>query len=121
MVLDSNICIAYLNGDERVISALFAWKEQGAALLISSITVAEVLSYPAIAPHEIADAQSFLRSFISITFDDTLAETAAWLRRVYGIALPDAIIAATALNRDLPLATRDKQFKKIKEITVIDL
>ena len=121
MVLDSNICITYLNGDDTVIGALPQWKEQNTALLVSSIAITEVLSYPALASDEIADAKSFLSGFISIPFDDALAEVAALVRRMYRVELPDAAIAATALNRNLPLVTRDRQFKKIKELAVIDL
>jgi len=37
------------------------------------------------------------------------------------IKLLDAAIAATALTRSLPLVTRDRQFWKIREITVIEI
>jgi predicted nucleic acid-binding protein len=37
MVLDTNILIAYLNGEEKVIKMLSEWKNSGRALFISTI------------------------------------------------------------------------------------
>lgn len=44
MVLDTNIVIAYLNGDEQVITAVRQWFADGVGLFISAVTYAEVLS-----------------------------------------------------------------------------
>jgi len=38
------------------------------------------------------------------------------IRRKYNIKLPDAIIAATALENDMVLITADNGFEKIKEL-----
>lgn len=121
MILDSNICIAYLNGDVSVIDALSYWKEEGRTIFISSLSITEVLSYPSLAPNEVEDAKSFLEGFISIPFDNHLAEIAASFRRIYRISTPDAAIAATALTRNVPLVTRDHQFRKIKELTIVEI
>lgn len=50
-----------------------------------------------------------------------IADHAATFRRQYRLELPDAIIAATAHFRHVPLVTRDHAFKKVKEITIIEL
>lgn len=118
MVVDTNIIIACLKG-EPVASVLSEWKRESRALFISSITVAETLSLPKLSHSEIIKIRAFLSNFISAPFDDAIAELAATLRRSYGLEIPDAGIAATALIRALPLATRDKQFLKIKEIKII--
>ena len=36
----------------------------------------------------------------------------------YGIKLPDAIIAATAIKNNLPLLTADKGFKRVSELNL---
>lgn len=38
------------------------------------------------------------------------------LRKKYNIKLPDAIIAATAIENDLTLITADKGFEKVEEL-----
>ncbi len=117
MLLDSNILIDYLRADQQIIRALEHWREQGLSLFISTITVAEVLSLPAISnDRELEELKVFLKTFIVVPLDSKVAEIAAVLRRVYRLKLPDAAIAGTALFLKQPLATRDRAFKKIKEI-----
>lgn len=121
MVIDSNILIGYLNGDAAIIETLNSWKQDSRVLLISAISFAEVLSYPLLAEKDIFEAKEFLSGFVSIPFDDILAEKAAYFRRLHKLTLTDAGIAATAFAFHAPLITRDKQFQKIKEISVIEV
>jgi len=39
----------------------------------------------------------------------------------YRLHTPDAVIAATAFARNLPLVTRDRQLRKVKEITIVKI
>ena len=48
-----------------------------------------------------------LAPFTEITLDRKIAERAGMLRRNASIALPDALIAATALSRGMTLMTRN--------------
>ena len=121
MVLDTNILISYLNGEQSVIDFISGLKRQGRALFISSINVAEILALPDLTTSDIKNIKQFLSEFISVPFNDVLAETAALIKRIYKISLPDAAIAATALTYKVSLITRDKQFKKIKELNVLSL
>jgi len=121
MVIDTNILIAYLNGEEDIIAMVSDWKKEGRILFISSLSTAEVLSLSALSLDDIAIIKKFLQNFISIPFDDTLAELASFVRRTYHIGITDAAIAATALMRNVPLVTRDKQFLKIKELTIVNI
>lgn len=50
-----------------------------------------------------------LAPLIEIPVDRDLAEEAGRLRRTTRIALPDAVIAATALSLRVPLVTRNKR------------
>ena len=121
MTLDTNILIAYLNGERAVVDFVLEQKEVGRALFISSITVAELLSLPNLSRADGDRIKDFVSNFISIPLDNALAEQAATLRRVYTLTLPDAVIAATALIQQSPLITRDRGFRKVKELTFIDL
>ena len=121
MLFDSNVLIRYLNGEPEILNQLNSWRQEGRAFIISSVTTAEVLSLKTLNPEAIEKVKVFLASFVSIPFDDAIASTAAECRRVYGLGLPDAAIAGTAIALGLPLVTQDQQFKKIKEITVIEI
>ena len=121
MVIDTNILIAYLKGEQQAVIQLSAWKEEGRALFISPISIAEVLAIAPLSNTEIAGIKDFLKNFISIPVDDSVAEIAGYFRGTHHVALPDAIIAATAFLRGVPLITRDQQFKKIKEVTVFEI
>lgn len=119
MTLDTNIIIAYLNGEQEVIATLTDWKREGRPLFVSTITVSEVLALPQLTPHDIEKIKTFLAAFIIIPFDTTIAERTALLHRLYRLPLPDGGIAATALEYHVPLVTRDRAFQKIKELTVV--
>ena len=121
MVLDTNILIAYLNGEEIVVKTISGWKKEGRTLFISAITFSEVLSLPQLGSAEVNRIKLFLNSFISIPFTNETGETASLLRRLYRLTIPDAAIAASALINGVPLVTRDKQFAKIKEIIIVKL
>lgn len=121
MVVDTNILIACLDAEPRAATVLSEWKQEGRALLISSVSIAEALAIAPVTAEEVEKIKAFLREFISIPFDDAIAETAGFLRRKYRLEIPDAAIAATAFSRNVPLVSRDRQFRKIAEITIIEI
>ena len=121
MLFDTNILIQYLNGEEKIVTQLNNWRLEGRACIVSSISVAETLSLDTLSESDTKKVQSFLKTFVSVPFDDQIAFMAATIRRNYGLGLPDAAIAATATMLNVPLITQDKQFKKLKEITVVDI
>lgn len=121
MVLDTNILIAFLNGEERVAQTISTWQQEGRALFVSSVSVAEVLSLPRLTPAETRVIRTFLDYLLEVPFDHVIAHTTASLRRKYRMAIPDAAIAATAFLRNVPLVTRDQQFRKVAEIETLSL
>lgn len=60
-----------------------------------------------------------LAPLVEIPVDRDLAEEAGRLRRTTRIALPDAVIAATALSLRVPLVTRNKRdFGRVRGLRV---
>jgi predicted nucleic acid-binding protein len=67
-------------------------------------------------------ATRVLASFREIPVDRAIAERAGRIRRETGVRLPDALIAATALERKLGLATRNaKHFEPIRGLRMRSL
>ncbi len=85
-------------------------------LIVSVITEMELLSFPRITNDEAAALKSFISDCIVIPLEERIKERAILLRRKYGTKLPDAIVAATAIEYGFPLVTADKGFKKIEEL-----
>ena len=121
MVLDTNILIAYLDKDARVIEAVNDWFSRHVALFISSVTYAELLALPEASPADLAKTRNFLDYFVVIDVNKNIAETAATLKRKYKFKFPDAAIAATAMHTRTTLVTRDRQMHRVKEIRVLSI
>lgn len=123
MTVDTNIIIAYLAGDQRVVDFLDAWRNQGGFLYLSTIVETELLSFAGWTEGEEQSVQKFLEeNFISVTYDRRLAHIAAKLRKESKLKLPDAAIAATALYTKSPLMTRNiRDFKRLNQIELIEI
>ena len=122
--IDTNIIIAYLGGEENVISQIQEWKRHDRPLIISSITECEVLSFPRLSPLEEERAEKFLKeNFIAFPFDGIRARYSAAVRRkITRLKLPDAAIASLALEMGTPLITRNiRDFKNIPGLQLINL
>jgi predicted nucleic acid-binding protein len=64
-------------------------------------------------------AAQVLTPFREIPVDRPIAERAGRIRREFGLRMPDALIAATALERGLGLATRNKKhFERVRGLRV---
>lgn len=60
-----------------------------------------------------------LAPFKEIAVDRSIAERAGRVAREFGLRMPDAIVAATALERRLGLATRNvKHFDKVRGLRI---
>lgn len=121
MLLDTNILIAYFEDERAAGAALETWRQQGVPLVISSITVAELLSYTRLSDSEVENIRELVKTFISIPFDDRLAAVAGMIRRKYGLEVPDSGIIATAIQRGVRVVTRDKQMQKVKEVDFVKI
>ena len=108
-MIDTNIAIALLNGDEKL-AEMFDAKD----VHISFITELELLCKPGMKISEKRDIQSFLDDCTILEINSSIKEITISIRQFHKIKLPDAIIAATCIFWNLPFFTRDDDFKSIK-------
>lgn len=85
-------------------------------LEISVVTEMELLSYRNITESEVKLIKEMIMWCKEFQLSDNIKERAIILRRTYGTKLPDAIVAATAIECNVPLISADKGFRKIKEL-----
>ncbi|NEP13225.1 MAG: type II toxin-antitoxin system VapC family toxin [Symploca sp. SIO2C1] len=120
LLFDTNILIYHLNGRlNETGTALLrqGLSGQGAYSIISRI---EVLGFD---QSEAADIQAkrILSRLIELPLTSEIAEGTIILRKCFRIKVPDAIIAATALEYSLQLVTRNQDdFAKIEHLRLID-
>lgn len=121
MILDSNIVIGYLNGDESIRDGLHVWRESGRVFFISHISIIEALSLSTLTSAQIGDIKNFLGDFVVIPLDMQVSLAAAESRRIHNLSLADSIIAAAARVNNLPLVTRDKKLRSLSGIAFADI
>lgn len=106
-LVDTNILIYYFNNDipkdsvdkiEEIFSQHFN---------ISIITKMEFLGFRGHNENSFKQAKSFIMNAYAIGLDDVISDRVVDIRRSHNIKLPDAIIAATAIENDLILVTRN--------------
>ena len=119
-LIDTNSVIDYLGNKIPASGMLFMNTIVDAIPNISIVTKIEVLGF--IAPdehHKIL--QAFINDAVLLNLDDEVADKTINLRKASKIKLPDAIIAATALVKDLTLITRNvADFKNVTDLKIIN-
>lgn len=111
VVADTNIIVYMLDGNLRIAELL-----DGKEVYLSFITELELFGKHNLTPVEKRKIQSFLNQCIIIDINASLKRTIVQLRAQYKLKLPDAIIAATAIEYNLPLFTADKQMGIVNEL-----
>jgi predicted nucleic acid-binding protein len=102
LLLDSVIIIDHLNGVEQAREFLVLTRQKAA---VSPITRAEVLA--GASGENATLCTRLLDHFPTLSIDRETADSAAALRRVHRLKLPDALQAALAVQHGLQLVTRD--------------
>ena len=120
-LLDTNILI-YYNSDvipEMELQKIEAVLED--SFNISIITKMEYLGWRELSDVQFAEATEFLNNATIINLDETIVEETIKLKRERKIKLPDAIIAATCIAKNLTLVTSNiGDFKKIANLSIYD-
>ncbi len=109
VLLDTDVLIDHLVDPARGLSAGLV-----SDAAYSSITRAELFSGQ---NSDEAIVESLLVNFEEIPVDRSVAEEAGRIRRIVGIKLPNALIAATAIVTKRALVTRNvKDFRKVRRL-----
>jgi len=120
-LIDTNVIIDYF--ENRLPSSKVAWLEQvidEESCAISIINRIELFSFKVMSEDQ-AKLVDFTDRCALIRLTDEIAERTALLRQSVKIKLPDAIVAATALQYQLILVTRNtSDFKNIPSLTVFN-
>ena len=120
-LFDTNILIDYLKGKPEATSLIDRCLKEGQILTCSLISKVELLS--GARPGEEKVLQDFLDAFDSIGLDDNIAEAAGrymiLFRKSHDINIADAIIAASALEREAVLYTLNDRHFPMNDIKVI--
>lgn len=116
-LIDTNIIIYHFAGQAQATNFI---KANRGKLYISTMTVLEILSYPA-PDDEIAKAERFLREYFDwLDINQEVVFLSAKNRRQKKIKSPDAIIGATALYHQLTLVTHNNKDFAHLPIPIID-
>ncbi len=96
MLVDTDVLVDHLRGARRFVP--------DGRVCVSVVTRAEL--FAGRATNE-ARVRRLLSPFSELAVDGAVAERAGRITRDHGLRLPDALIAATALEHDLALITRN--------------
>jgi len=112
-LVDTNFVIYYLAGHHSVAQYdLYRFS-------VSVITELELLSKPDMADEEEGAIQVFLADCLLFGLTANIRQRAIQIIRTHRLKLPDALIAATAIEADLPLVTADQQFARVSGLNLI--
>jgi predicted nucleic acid-binding protein len=122
LLIDTNIVIYYLqqllpgNVEDYLDSLFNKYPSE-----ISFITEIELLCWNTDNTSDLLMIEQFINDIGVIELDTMTKKLTVNIRRIHKIKLPDAIIAATAIAKEMTLITRnEKDFRKINNLKVIN-
>lgn len=120
VLVDTTILVDHLRGLEKARGWLAEMLGSGRPLFYSAITTAELLT--GVRPGEHDALQRLLTLMQGVLVDDAVATVAAEYMQKYarshGLALPDALIAASARLSSADLATLNRKHFPMTDLTV---
>ena len=108
-VLDTNVILYFLGG--RLVDPFPAGD-----YAISVISELELLAYPGLVSSEEQRVRGFLADIPITDLTQSVKHHAVDLRKRFGLKLPDAIVAATALALEATLLTNDQRLLVLADI-----
>jgi predicted nucleic acid-binding protein len=118
-VLDTNAIVALLQGNIQLIELL----KDADWIGVSVISQIEFLVFPGLTPDDRQIFDQFLQRVEVmglVAIDTVLINKIIEIRQQYRLKLPDAVIAAMAIQNSANLVTADQEFAKITILTVIN-
>jgi predicted nucleic acid-binding protein len=118
-LLDTNAIIALLKGNSQLVKLL----KNGDWIGISVISKIEFLAFSGLTQTDCQLFQEFLQRIevIDLRSTDTeLIEKIIEIRQQFRLKLPDAIIAAMAIQNSAGVVTADREFAKVNVLRVIN-
>jgi predicted nucleic acid-binding protein len=85
----------------------------------SFITEIELKGKFGISVNELKTISELLSSCSKVSYTEEIVKITIELRQKYKIKVPDAIIAASSIHKNLPLITFNKGFSVIKDIDLV--
>jgi tRNA(fMet)-specific endonuclease VapC len=116
-LFDTNAVIALLRGD----GSLLTLSQSANWMGISVVTYLEFLSFPKLSPKDENLFKQFASRVSVVSLDlqsPTLIQEILTIRRTLSLKLPDAIIAATAIQQQASLVTADQDFSKVPQLSL---
>lgn len=117
-LLDTNAVVALLNGNAPLVQTL----QSATWIGISVITELEFLSFSGLTAQDEALFQQF-KSRVEVidlqASDNRLLARIVAIRKSNKVKLPDAIIAAAAIENSATLLTQDTGFSKVASLSIL--
>ena len=112
-LLDTNFILGMLKATPEVLSLLGTRRFVADECAYSAVTRMELLGFEGITPDEDALIRQRLAQFTYLSISMAVEDAAIRLRRSRKVKLPDALIAATALEHGLELLTLDAGLRSV--------
>ena len=113
-LIDTNTVVFYF--DNKLPHRVNAIIENG-AINISVITRMELMSWSGATKPQVDVIKEFIKKAVVHNLEEAVILKAIEIRKKKRMKLPDAIIAATAITRDIILVTNDGTNSKVTEAT----
>ncbi|WP_293353419.1 MULTISPECIES: type II toxin-antitoxin system VapC family toxin [unclassified Microcoleus] len=118
-VLDTNAIVALLQGNIQLVELL----KDADWIGVSVISQIEFLVFPGLTQDDRQIFEQFLQRVEVLglgAMDAILIEKIIEIRQQHRLKLPDAVIAAMAIQNSATLVTADREFGKVTSLTVIN-
>jgi tRNA(fMet)-specific endonuclease VapC len=118
-VLDTNAIVALLQGNIQLVELL----KDADWLGVSVISQIEFLVFPGLTQDDRQIFEQFLQRVEVLglgAMDAILIDKIVEIRQQHRLKLPDAVIAAMAIQNSASLVTADREFAKVISLTVIN-
>lgn len=110
---DTNILLYIISGNEGVAEYL------NDEFYISEVTEIELIGNKGITELQLKYRSAIIENCTIVNLSENIKRLAIHLKQNYTFKIPDAIIAATSIYLNFPLLTANKDFKKIKGLSLI--